>query len=212
MAVALSAPAMHSASAQNGARQSYTDAMDWYRKSARAGDPKAQFYYGLALEAGEQGPRDLAAARLWFKQAAATQFPLALYKLALMTQFGQGGPADPVKARRLYKLAADRGVVEAKFNLALMLLDGVGGVADGKAAAEFFVAAARDGVTVSFLHLAILYSRGEEVESDPVEALKWAYLAVQAKVPSASGVAESLASRLLGEQIANAEARARAWK
>jgi TPR repeat protein len=84
---------MHSASAENGARQSYKEAMDWYRKNARAGDPEAQFYYGLALEAGEQGPRDLATARLWFKRAAAAQYPLALYKFALMTQFGQGGPA-----------------------------------------------------------------------------------------------------------------------
>ncbi len=103
-------------------------------------------------------------------------------------------------------------MVEAKFNLAVMLLDGVGGAADGKAAAEFFVAAARDGVTVSFLHLAILYNRGEGVERDPVEALKWACLARQAKVPRASGVAESLASGLSGEQIADAEAWARAWK
>ena len=196
--------------AQDGARQTYTEAMDWYRQGARAGEPKAQFYLGLALEEGAQGTRDLGAARGWFERAAAGGHALARYKLALMLQSGQGGPVDLEQARRLYGLAARQDVVEAKYNLAVMLQDGVGGPANLSGASKLFESAARDGVGISFLHLAVLNTRGEV--PDIVEAMKWARLADTAKVEGAAGYIAVLSPLLNTEQRETAGSRARNWK
>lgn len=210
LAVLLSAIAGYPTAAQDGARQSYTEAMDWYRKGAESGDPKAQFYHGLALEEGVQGVRDLVAARGWFERAAKGGHALSRYKLAVMLQSGRGGPVDLVEARRLYELAAGQGIVEAKYNLAVMLQDGSGGAVNLPRAAGLFESTARDGVVVSFLHLAVLNTRGEA--ADLVEAMKWALLAREANTDGVAGYTAALAPLLSAEQQDQAEARARRWK
>ena len=105
------------ASAHSDAPKSYTEAMNWYRAGAEAGDPKAQFYLGVALEQGARGRPDLPAARAWFKKAADSGHALARYKLAVMLQNQLGGSADLIEARRLYGLAGEQGIVEARYNL-----------------------------------------------------------------------------------------------
>lgn len=210
LALVLLVTGTHALSARETAPQSYTEAMEWYRNGAEAGDAKAQFFLGLALEEGAQGRQDLAAAREMFERAAKSGHALALFKLALMSQSGRGGPTDQVAARRLYRLAAEQGVVEAKYNLAVMRQDGVGGAVDPMGAAEMFEAAARDGVKISFLHLAVLSTA--DAAPNLVEALKWALLANAAKVEGAAQVIDTLAGTLSSEQRAEAEARARDWK
>jgi TPR repeat protein len=210
LAVLMTAFSGHLAVAQDGARQTYTEAMEWYREGARAGDAKAQFYLGLALEEGAQGTRDPAAARGWYKRAADGGHGLAGYKLAVMVQSGVGGPVDLHEARRLYELAAGRNVVEAKYNLAVMLRDGIGGPADLPGAARLFESAARGGVTISFLHLAVLNTRGALVNL--VEAMKWALLADAVKLEGAAGYIEALSASLTAEQRETAAARASDWK
>jgi TPR repeat protein len=195
---------------QEAARQSYSDAMDWYRAGAEAGDPKAQFYLGVAFEEGGQGILDLAAARGWFKKTAKSGHALARYKLAVLLQSGKGGPTDLIKARRLYVLAADQDVVEAKYNLAVMFQDGAGGPANALESAKLFESAARGGVGISFLHLAVLKTRGPS--ADLIEAMKWAYLAKRAKVDGVDGYISALAPLLSAEQDDDARSRARDWK
>lgn len=198
------------ASAQTDAPKSYTEAMDWYRAGAEAGDPKAQFYLGVALEQGARGRPDLSAARAWFRKAADSGHALARYKLAVMLQNQLGGPADLAEARRLYGLAGEQGVAEARYNLAVMRQDGAGGPVDLEGAADLFERAARDGVDISFLHLAVLNTRG--AKADLVEAMKWARLAEAAKVDGTAGYIDALSPLLSEKQLADAEARAKSWK
>ncbi len=196
-------------------RQTYGEAMRWYSERAAAGDPKAQFYHGLALEKGAQGRRgpDLDAAIGWFEKAAGAGFALAQFKLALIRQFGADGRADPAEARRLYALAAEQGVAEARYNLAVMLRDGEGGPPDAQGAARRFEEAARGGVAVAFLHLASLYANGGEgLDPDPVEAMKWAILANHGGLEAAGAFRKALRAGLTGERAAEAEARAEAWE
>lgn len=200
----------HLAVAQEGARQTYTDAMEWYREGARTGDPKAQFYLGLALEEGAQGRRDPVAARGWYKRAAEGGHGLAQYKLAVMLQSGVGGPVDLNEARRLYERAATQNVVEAKYNLAVMLRDGGGGPIELPRAAELFESAAREGVSTSFLHLAALNTRGGQ--ANLVEAMKWALLADVAMLEGADAYIAALAPSLSAEQRKAAAIRASDWK
>ncbi len=191
-------------------RQSYGEAMRWYRERAEAGDPKAQFYYGLALENGAQGTLDPEAAVEWYARAAAVGHAMAQFKLGLIRQFGTVGATDPVEARRLYGLAAAQGLAEAGYNLAVMLEDGTGGPADRARARDLFEAAARDGFGLALLHLARLAGDGDD--PDLVRSLAWALLAERAGVAAAEAFGDTLRQSLTPEQVRQAEDLASTWR
>lgn len=208
----LSLPAV---SAADGKRQTYGEAMDWYREQAEAGDAKAQFYYGLALERGaqgQQGEADKARAVTLYRQAAEGGYALAQYRLGVLYQIGQGVEKDLEEARKWFAVASDAGLREAEFNYAIMLETGTGGARDPKEAARLYEIAAGKGVRQAFLPLGILYARGEGVERDLVESLKWLLLAERV---GADGVAKALTAvrdATDDGQQAEARKRAEAWR
>jgi hypothetical protein len=55
----------------DGVEQSYTDAANWFRKAADAGNPAAKFNLGRFYEEGTGVPRDVAKAKGYYQQAAA---------------------------------------------------------------------------------------------------------------------------------------------
>ena len=191
-------------------RQSYGEAMRWYRERAEAGDPKAQFYYGLALENGAQGKLDPEAAVGWYARAAAGGHAMAQFKLGLIRQFGTVGTPDLAEARRLYGLAAAQGLTEAGYNLAVMLEDGTGGPVDRARARELFEATARAGFGLAFLHLARMAGDGDD--PDLVRSLAWAMLAERAGVAAAEAFDDTLRPSLSPEQVRQAEDLASAWR
>ena len=103
--------------------------------------------------------------------------------LGLMHAEGQGVPQDYAEAARWYRLAADRGHAQAQYNLGLC------------------------------------YAKGEGVSQDFVAAHMWFNLAA-ARFPAADTRNHDLAvrnrdlvaSRLTGEQVAEAQHLAREWK
>lgn len=210
LALSITTPAGRVLAFVDSVPRSYTEAMDWYRAGAEAGDPKAAFYLGLAFEEGAQGTRDLGAARAWFKRAAEAGHALARYKQAAMLQTRRGGPEDLAEARRLYALAASQGVVEAQYNFAVMLQDGSGGPVDLAKAGKLFESAARGGIDISFLHLAVLNTRG--AGADLVEALKWTILADAANVDGTLDYIKALKPLLSATKEEQAKTRARDWK
>ena len=203
-------PASASAADKTVERQSYGEAMRWYRERAEAGDPKAQFYYGLALENGAQGKLDPEAAVGWYARAAASGHAMAQFKLGLIRQFGTVGEPDLVEARRLYGLAAAQGLTEAGYNLAVMLQDGAGGPVDHARARDLFEATARAGFGLAFLHLARLAGDGDD--PDLVRSLAWALLAERAGVTAAEAFGDTLRQSLTPEQVRQAEDLASAWR
>lgn len=203
------------APATDSKRQTYGEAMDWYRAQAEAGDAKAQFYYGLALERGAQGTQgeaDKARAVELYKKAAEGGYALAQYRLGVLYQIGQGVGKDLQEARKWFGAASDAGLREAEFNYAIMLETGTGGERDPKEAARLYEIAASKGVRQAFLPLGILYARGEGVERDLVEALKWLILADRV---GADGVQQALTAVLDATseaEQAEATKRADTWR
>ena len=194
-------------------RQTYTDAISWYAKQARSGDPKAQFYYGLALEAGVQGEADRKRAVAMFTRSAEAGFGLAQYKLGLIRQFGQDGqPVDLPAAREWYAKAAAQGVPEALYNLGAMLEAGTGGPRDAVAAAEHYRKAAYNGLDEAFAALGALYGLGDGLPQDLVESAKWLTLALRAGQTHVQPLYDSLAAVLTPDQRREAAARADAWR
>ena len=189
--------------------------MDWYRDQAEAGDAKAQFYYGLALESGAQGTKgkaDKERAIALFKKAAEGGFALAQYRLAVLYQNGQGVEQSNTQARKWFSVAAEAGLREAAFNYAVMLETGSGGDSDPKEAARLYEIAADKGVRQAFLPLGILHARGDGVEQDLVEALKWLILAERAGAESVASAMRSVRGALDDDGQAEALKRADAWR
>lgn len=205
---------LSSATAVDGTRQTYGEAMDWYRAQAEAGDPKAQFYYGLALERGAQGSQreaDKARAVELYKKAAEGGYALAQYRLGVLYQIGEGVDKDLRLARKWFAAASEAGLREAEFNYAIMLETGTGGSRDPAEAARLYEISAGKGVRQAFLPLGMLYARGEGVERDLVESYKWLLLADRAGASGVSQALQAVREALDDASIAEATKRADAW-
>lgn len=201
--------------AADSKRQTYGEAMEWYRARAEAGDAKAQFYYGLALERGAQGSRrdaDKAQAVELYKKAAEGGYALAQYRLGVLYQIGQGVERSLTRAREWFGAAAEAGLREAEFNYAVMLETGAGGARDPKEAARLYEISAGKGVRQAFLPLGILYARGDGVERDLVESLKWLILAERANAEGVAPAMRAVRGALDENDQTEALKRAEAWR
>jgi TPR repeat protein len=72
----------------------------WYEARARAGEPWAQAYLGMLLEAGQWLARDYAAAARWYRLAGEAGFVQAQWRMAKFHREGRGVPRDEGEARR----------------------------------------------------------------------------------------------------------------
>ena len=90
-------------------RNSFTNAVRWYRKAAEQGNADAQFKIGYLHTTGQGMPRDHDAAAKWFRLAAEQNVLAAQYDLAVCLEKGYGGPTNNVEALKWYHKAAGRG-------------------------------------------------------------------------------------------------------
>ena len=85
-------------------------ARDWYRKSARRGEPRAMFSLGyMAFR-----DHDWADALQWFKRASDAGHKRSLYWLGKLHWRGHGVPRDQKRAMRLFHQAATHKEEEAQ--------------------------------------------------------------------------------------------------
>lgn len=152
------------------------------RASAEAGQPAAQYWYGLHLET-EAGAS--AAASGWYRRAAAQGHREAALRLAQILERGIGTTADPVEARTLYAGVAQAGVIVAQFNLAVMLEEGRGGPRDLENAAFWYHLAALQGHGRAANNLATMMAKGEGVEANRDAAMRWYRVAANRGVDDA---------------------------
>ncbi|RYG62652.1 sel1 repeat family protein [bacterium] len=93
-----------------GVRQNLREATHWYRRSARAGDPRAMFSLGqIACDEGQ-----FETARYWFELANKHGHIRSLYWLGKLYWRGKGVSQDRAQAMRLFERAAHRNDPEAK--------------------------------------------------------------------------------------------------
>lgn len=129
--------------------------------------------------------------------------------------FGTSVPRDPDEAVAWYRRAAEQGHLEARLDIASLYAHGTGVPRDEAEAARWYRAAAEQGDAYAQTELGILYSEGRGVDQDDVAAYMWLGVAA---LRSAGDVREraarrrdTLVHRLTAEQLAETEARARAW-
>ncbi len=184
----------------------YIDAMSWYARAARAGDPRAQYYMGVIHWRGLRGEKNHESAADWFEKAARKSHGPAQFSLGLAFELGLGRAKDAARAARWYRPAARQGIAEAAFNLGSLHERGDGVESNPAQAAIFYRQAAQAGLARAQYNLGLLYGEGHGVPRDRVRAWVWLSRANDA------GYAGARAPLAALEKVMGADERSRAGK
>lgn len=92
--------------------QDFEAAFEWFRKSAEAGNLRAQSDLAFMYTQGLGTPQDHEMALDWYTRAAEHGLPAAQTNLAVMYLNGLGTPVDVSEAYKWVKLAAREGQLE----------------------------------------------------------------------------------------------------
>ncbi len=148
----------------------YSNAMDWYRREASSGKPRAQFLYGYMHETGEGVALDIGLSRSWYAKAAAQGERRAQYRLARLYHFGLGGAVDLPAALRWFRAAAQGGNLGAQSMLGYFYASGVADEPDPVNAYLWLQLAARAGDALAAENLARLTATLTEEQKAAGEA------------------------------------------
>jgi len=89
--------------------QSDAEIFALFQEQAKAGNPRAQFYIGVAYTTGVGVAKDPAKAQEWIRKAAERGVTSAQGSLGLLFMLGDGAPRDPVAAQQWFIIAAELG-------------------------------------------------------------------------------------------------------
>lgn len=158
-------------------------AVNWYKRSAIQGNPKAQFNLALIYYNGREGVEvDLTKAFLWFSRSAELGHPGALYNLGVMhdqpvgveRDYPEGVMQNHAKALEFYKKSAEQGHMMAQYNLAILYQNGLGTKLNLPEAVKWHLKSAQQGFSRAQYFYALLHHMGRGgVEQDLEKAVKW---------------------------------------
>lgn len=92
-----------------GVKQSKTNAVKWYKKSAEQGFAAAQYSLAIMYYRGEGIKQSKTDAAKWYKKAAKQGFAAAQFNLALMYYEGEGVRQNKSTAKEWFGKACDNG-------------------------------------------------------------------------------------------------------
>nr|MCH9670310.1 sel1 repeat family protein [Gammaproteobacteria bacterium] len=145
LGVAVPAVADYEAGLRAWEKGDFASALVELRKSADAGDKRAQDHLGMMFEDGEGVPRSNQTAAYWYQQSAEQGHAQAQLNLGRMYRNGKGVPQDDKQAVAWYRRAAAQGLAVAQFFLGLMYDTGKGVDASASHAYMWFSLAAEQG-------------------------------------------------------------------
>lgn len=174
-----------------GVGQDKEEAVRWYRKAAKLGNPQAMFNLGVSYYNGDGVPSDPNSAYVWFLLAQAAGDPAAneavkrsaeergrlgtpdaLQQVGAMYEKGDELPQSYSGAAKWYRRAAD-GSPKAGVKLASMLIEGRGVPQDYGQAMTLCQHAAQQNYSAGQYCLGYLYQRGMGTGKDLKQAAKW---------------------------------------
>lgn len=130
---------------------------------------------------------------------------------------GKGVATDPKQAAAWYRKAADQGNIDGEIHLANLFRDGAGKAfaRDIEQAAAWYRKAADQGDPGAQGTLGILYTFGQGVPRDDVEAYFWLDLAAAVKSPNQAQYAANrqiVGTRITADQLSDIQDRETQWK
>ena len=162
------------------------EGIDWLRKAAKSGAPRAMVLLGNLSLTGTGMTKNVEDAKKWLEKAAETGDAEAFESLSVMYEAGEGVTKDAAKALDYLDKAAKRNSVKALLRLAVKNLNGEGTAKDGKKAVGFLTRASELGSAEAQTALGSMYETGEGVEKKPAEAVVWYGKASEAGDPNAA--------------------------
>jgi TPR repeat protein len=174
-----------------------------YAPQAKAGDPVAQLYLGIAIEAlGVNAAARYGAAQDWIAKAAGAGLPAAQLRFAQINLVS----GDRTSAQKNLSAAAASGLAEAQFNLAVMAQED----GDKATAQRQYEAAARQGFGPAQFNLALMMLT--KPDGNAPSALAWLILATEQNTPNAQAARDQVSAALTEDERAEAAQRAMALR
>lgn len=158
---------------EGGVKQSFKEAMLWWKFAASRGFTPAMNNVGLLYANGDGVPQDFDEAFKWWMRAAERGDAWAMNAVGDLYENGQGVQKSYELAMTWYREAAREGDGLAMWNVAHLHQTGLGVEASPKAALEWYVQAAAKGYAPAFTSVGRLHQDGSAGAADPVEAFAW---------------------------------------
>ena len=207
-----------------GVERNDETAVQWYERASNSGLGRSTLALARFYETGRGVAQDMDKAVELYRAAFDQGETAAAERLGTLTIEGAlDGKIAPQRSLPWVAAAARAGQPEAlewlqnraddmpgaALHLGLIALEG--DAADTKAAAAWLEQAAQGGLTEAQFQLGTLYSTGNGVAQDYVQAHKWFNIAAARGHGGALQTRETLASLMTPEEIAAAQRAARAW-
>lgn len=156
-----------------GRKQSYIDAVVWYKKSALQGYARAQNIIGVMYQNGQGVEQSYDEAVKWYKKAAEQNYARAQYHLGLLCESGDGIEQSYITASEYYTRAANQGHPMAQNNLAYLYQNGLGVEQSEASALTWYNESASNGYAIAQFNLGMMYLNGIGVDESYADAAKW---------------------------------------
>ncbi len=178
----------------NGIAQDYKKAVEWYNKSAAAGNTDGQNDLGYMYQLGYGVPQNDTIATMWYRKSADQGNANGQNSLGFMYANGLSVKQDFQQATQWYQKAADQGNPDGQNNLGTLYFTGQGVAQDYTQAANFYRKSADQGNKEAQFNLGTMYQFGQGVELDLVRAEKWYRASAKQGYPSARKALRALNS------------------
>jgi hypothetical protein len=152
--------------------RSWKEVARLWKRSARDGHVRAQFYLGTLYDYGNGVRRNLSTAVRWYRSAAEAGHTEGQYNLSLMLRDGKGVEVDRRAAVYWLKCAAEAGDAQAQSDLGVAYFYGEGLRRDRLAARWWYARAARNGCLRAHFNLGLIYANGDGCPKDATKSLR----------------------------------------
>ena len=196
-------------------KQSYDEAMRWWKEAAKRGYTVAMNNIGLLYAKGDGVEKDFKQAFDWWHQSAFLGNAWAMNSVGDLYENGLGIGKDLGMAMTWYQSAAEQGDPMAMYNVGLLFEAGKGVDRDLGEALSWFRRSADKGYASAMHSIGAMHAEGRGLAADPVEAYAW-YSVADLRYPPEDALEatenkadlEKLAGGLSAEQLAQAQERA----
>ena len=154
-----------------GIRQDFTQAAEWYSKSAQQGYAQAQTNLGFLYEKGKGVPQDYSQAIHWIAKAAEQGLAVAQESLGYFFSTGLGVEKDYAQALRWFRRSAEQDVAGAQYNLGIIYENGLGVSRDREQALFWYRKAADQGFVKANTAIAALSNPGSPKDESTAPAV-----------------------------------------
>jgi TPR repeat protein len=158
---------------EGGVKQSFKEAMLWWKFAASRGYTPAMNNVGLLYANGDGVPQDFDEAFKWWMRAAERGDAWAMNAVGDLYENGQGVQKNYELAMTWYREAAREGDGLAMWNVAHLHQEGLGVDPSPANALEWYVQAARRGHAPAFTSVGRMHQDGSAGTVDGIEAFAW---------------------------------------